>query len=775
MTSSIGARVDPLLLGEAWFTDLPGGLNRYFADLHAALGAAGSSARAVVIGPATNAPTSVVTAGELHDPLLARLQSYRRAAAHAEDNGEVDVVDAHFALYAFLSVFTTRLRHRPLIVHFQGPWADESIMSRGASWAIPVKSVVEKAMYRHADRVVVLSHAFRRLVIGRYGVDPTRVVVIPPGVDLKRFVPGERSLARDRFGIDPAAFLVVAARRLDARMGLDVLLEAWRTVQKAEPRAVLLVAGGGREHENLEALCIGLARPDGVRLLGRLTDDDLVALYQAADCSVVPSRELEGFGLVVLESLACGTPVVVTDAGGLPEAVAGLDPSLVVHSGASTALAQRLLAAASGQLPTADACRAHAENFNWSGVARRHVELYREVAARPPRRTRVVFLDHCAQLSGAELALMRLLPALDVDAHVILAENGPLVGRLHDAGVSVEVLPMAEVGRGLRRDRVRVGALPTASVYAGVAYAARIARRLRQLRPDLVHTNSLKAALYGGVAGRLARVPVVWHVHERIADDYLPAPAVRLMRAARHLLPSAVIANSNATKATLEGTNLLAPHPATVISCPVIHDSVATDMGDRSSFDGALRVGIVGRLAPLKGQHLFLEAFAHAFSDGDQRAVIVGGALFGPDEVAYGEGLRKQAAQLGLADRVEFTGHVQDVPALLARLDVLVHASTVPEGFGQVILEGMAAGLAVVAADAGGPVEIATEGVDALFYPPRDVEALAACLRRLDRDLVLRARLGEAGRARAADFTAPQVAAQVMAVYHQVRTARAFS
>src|SRR5262249_14232203 len=156
-----------------------------------------------------------------------------------------DVVDAHFALYAGLAIFTTRLRRCPLIVHFQGPWADESLFSRGGSWAIPVKRMVEKAVYRRAHRVVVLSHAFERLVIDRYGIDPERVIVIPPGVDLKRFVPGERALARQRFGIEPTAFVVVAARRLEARMGLDVLLEAWDTVQAAEPRGVLLFGGDG--------------------------------------------------------------------------------------------------------------------------------------------------------------------------------------------------------------------------------------------------------------------------------------------------------------------------------------------------------------------------------------------------------------------------------------------------------------------------------------------------------------------------------------------------
>ncbi len=106
------------------------------------------------------------------------------------------------------------------------------------------------------------------------------------------------------------------------------------------------------------------------------------------------------------------------------------------------------------------------------------------------------------------------------------------------------------------------------------------------------------------------------------------------------------------------------------------------------------------------------------------------------------------ARELGLADRVSFRGFAEDVHAELARLDVLVHASTVPEPLGQVVLEGMAAGLPVVAADAGGPAEIIDDGVDGLLYPPGDEAALAERLRRLadDRELRVTPRSGRGGR-----------------------------
>src|SRR5205807_5699025 len=129
-------------------------------------------------------------------------------------------------------------------------------------------------------------------------------------------------------------WVVAAVRRLVPRMGLDVLLDAWQALGSP---GVLAIGGDGPLRPELEA-----RGDESVRFLGRLSDDDLVALYSAADVTVVPSLALEGFGLVVLESLACGTPVVVSDAGGLPEAVAGLDASLVVPAGDAGVLAARL-------------------------------------------------------------------------------------------------------------------------------------------------------------------------------------------------------------------------------------------------------------------------------------------------------------------------------------------------------------------------------------------------------------------------------------------------
>ena len=111
-------------------------------------------------------------------------------------------------------------------------------------------------------------------------------------------------------------------------------------------------------------------------------------------------------------------------------------------------------------------------------------------------------VGHTAQLSGGELAISRLISTMvSVAVHVVLAEDGPLVNVLERAGATVEVLPMDTRARNLRKDRIRFGGVPFSAAWATITYTVRLARRLRQLKPDLVHTNTLKAALYGGVAG----------------------------------------------------------------------------------------------------------------------------------------------------------------------------------------------------------------------------------------------------------------------------------
>ena len=153
---------------------------------------------------------------------------------------------------------------------------------------------------------------------------------------------------------------------------------------------------------------------------------------------------------------------------------------------------------------------------------------------------RVLYLNHGAKLSGAELALRRLLGALDrgrVTPVVAFGEDGPMRAAMREAGVETHVLPLAESVREVRKDTLGFRTLlPGRRLAAAVAYAVRVARFARRENVQLIHSNTIKAHLYGALAGQLAGLPVIWHLRDLMGESYFPANVVRGMRwGARHL------------------------------------------------------------------------------------------------------------------------------------------------------------------------------------------------------------------------------------------------
>ncbi|MGH2863762.1 MAG: glycosyltransferase family 4 protein, partial [Solirubrobacteraceae bacterium] len=268
--------------------------------------------------------------------------------------------------------------------------------------------------------------------------------------------------------------------------------------------------------------------------------------------------------------------------------------------------------------------------------------------------------------------------------------------------------------------------------------------------------------VYGSIAARIARVPVVWHVRDRITEDYLPVAAVRLVRALIRYLADGVIANSATTLEALPAA--VRGELTWIIPGAVELSPLAPAMrSDVTSF------GMLGRIAPWKGQDLFLRAFADAFPQGSERAVIVGAAMFG--EERHERELHELAAALGIADRVEFRGFREDIWPELASLDVLVHASLIPEPFGTVVLEGMAAGLAVLAPDEGGPASVIVDGENGRLFRSRELDSLAAAMRALRDDRRDRERLGAAARETVAEYHPAAIAQLLERVYEQLLAA----
>ena len=388
-----------------------------------------------------------------------------------------------------------------------------------------------------------------------------------------------------------------------------------------------------------------------------------------------------------------------------------------------------------------------------------------------PGRRRILFVNHTAQMGGGEVALLNIVRHLDrsrFDPVVILFADGPLADRLAEAGVDARVVPLAGSVVNARKGVLGWGSLLRVSdAWRAARHVVAVAREVRRSGADLVHANSLKADVIAGLAGRLAGVPVVWHVRDRIADDYLPPAAARAFRWLARSVPHHVVANSRATLATLR---LPPGRPGTAVYSGTVTDDLPPAPSPAAS--GPV-VGLVGRISPWKGQHIFVRAAAelHRLYPAC-RFQVIGGPLFG--EAAYDRDVRAMAARMGLAGVVEFTGHRADVPQRIAALDVLVHASTAGEPFGQVVAEAMAAGKPVVATRGGGVPEVVVDGVTGLLVPMGDVSAMARAIARLLDDPAAAAAMGRAGRVRIEQqFTIGHTVARLATVWDRtIRKAR---
>ena len=392
-------------------------------------------------------------------------------------------------------------------------------------------------------------------------------------------------------------------------------------------------------------------------------------------------------------------------------------------------------------------------------------------AERSTPRPRILLFDHTAVLSGGELALLSLVSQLDQRLYepiVLIGQPGPLVDRMQHL-VATHVLELDARVKDTRKDVMgwRTVVDP-AKMWASATYVFRLAGKFNELRADVVHTNSLKSDLLGGLAAKMAGLPLIWHIRDRIADDYLPRRVVQVFRRLCRILPNRIIANSRSTLATLHLPN--AQH-SYVISSGFNTDRFR-EAGQRTESLAAalssglpIRIGVVGRISPWKGQEIFIRAAQQvheAFPD--TQFFIIGAPLFGEQEFETSLHALVEECHLGAA--VHFTGFREDVATAIGELHILVHASTIAEPLGQVIAQGMAARKPVVATIGGGPSEIVSDRETGLMVPPGDAAAMAAAILDLLHHPDFAESLAERAQSYAMEqFSEAHVARQVERVY----------
>ncbi len=374
MKNSVTASPYILCIGNGWFPTMPGGLNRYVYELTHQLAKEKDRVELCGVGIPKANQNSSLKLTNLAEPeskiwqrlWLNRINFLRRQAS------KPDAINLHFALYS-LPLLKILPDGVPITFTFHGPWALESEREGANKLGVFVKHWMEQRVYRRCDRFIVLSKAFGNILHQQYQVPWSKIHVIPGGVDTNRFQPNlSRQQAREQLNWHQDRLILFTPRRLVHRMGLDKLLTVLAKIKSRIPDVWLAVAGKGPLRALLEQQATELGLNDQIRFLGFLPDDQLPVAYQAADLTIMPSQSLEGFGLVLLESLACGTPVICTPVGGMPEILANFSPELITDSPDVEAIGARLEALLRGKIPmpSREACRHYAAtHFDWSEIA----------------------------------------------------------------------------------------------------------------------------------------------------------------------------------------------------------------------------------------------------------------------------------------------------------------------------------------------------------------------------------------------------------------------
>ena len=379
---------------------------------------------------------------------------------------------------------------------------------------------------------------------------------------------------------------------------------------------------------------------------------------------------------------------------------------------------------------------------------------------------RIVHYNHTAMVAGAERVLLNVLPWLPAQglASVVLCPDGPLQREVERIGVerqSCRPLEARFTWNPLRLARY------LSSLWASVKS---LRRQFQDLRPDLIHANSVRAGIVASVSTFGSQIPIVWHVHDTLPLHPL-SPGIRMLAAVSSR--TSLVAVSRSTARTFAGKVFRAPLEAKVA---VLHNVIAhrgypstaehrAKLRLQVGVDGRFAVGCVGQICARKNQIALVEMFAQALQVSPHMVlVLAGSALFSHDE-PYAARLHRRVRELGIGDSVRLLGRRDDVAQLLKAIDLLVLPST-SEPFPMILLEAMAAALPAIAFAVDGVPELIADGKTGWLVAPGNTKQMLKTLIWAERNEDERKRVGLAGQELVEGSSQADYARQLAALVH---------
>jgi glycosyltransferase involved in cell wall biosynthesis len=336
---------------------------------------------------------------------------------------------------------------------------------------------------------------------------------------------------------------------------------------------------------------------------------------------------------------------------------------------------------------------------------------------------KILFLDQSGKPGGAELCLIDIAKPYRDQALVALFADGDFKTLLEENHIPVEVITNKSINVRKQSNLLQAGA----SVGQIAPLIAKVVAKAYHY--DLIYANTQKALVVGAIASFISRRPLVYHLHDILSLEHFSKINLRVAINLANRFASLVIANSEASqKAFLQagGKQELTKVIYNGFD-PQIYQTADEDiqkLRQELGIENKFVVGHFSRLSPWKGQHILIEAIAQC--PPQVTAILVGDALFGEQD--YVQQLHQKIAQLGLENRIKFLGFRGDIPQLMAACDLVTHTSTAPEPFGRVIVEAMLSGTPVIAAKAGGAMELVENGVNGFLVTAGEPQELAQAI-----------------------------------------------
>jgi L-malate glycosyltransferase len=381
---------------------------------------------------------------------------------------------------------------------------------------------------------------------------------------------------------------------------------------------------------------------------------------------------------------------------------------------------------------------------------------------------RLLYFNYSNALGGAERSLLDLLRGMDnarFRPALLTFGEGPLSRTAREAGIPVHALPEGVDLSPFNRDRLGLSAIRGILRIPGlIRQVGRLRRNLREIRPDILHSNNPKSHVLGGLAAAGLNVPVVFHMRDLFRPLSLSSLLLRLSAA---FVPCRVVCISRAVHAGLPA--FLRKRSVVIyngFSPPEIRRNRETVRRELGLGSGEKLLITAGRIVPWKGFPLLISAAAPLLKGGECRLLVLGESIYWRKD--YLQEVKAHARRAGVEDRVIFTGFVERPEEMFAASDLFVLPSR-NEPFGRVLVEAMLCRLPVVAFNEAGPREIITHGVTGLLAEPGSEASLRAAVETLLRDDARRKAMGEAAFSEAqARFPIRRTLEQLGALYGEI-------